>query len=144
MRLVALLAALLLAGCAGPGAPAVDPYAERAPEGTDAHEVVVHHQQVFESPPFGTPATPIHARITWNASHALDAWIATGDQCTAYGTRGFAPTAQMLNTTGGVLSADLPAGVSHCFIVDNADFALGAAAAGPDANLSYRLDVWRR
>lgn len=142
MRTLALVAlCLILAGCATPPA---DPYASRAPDGSDTHTVAIPHQQVFSSPPFGVPGRPIHARVTWNATQRLDAWIAAGAQCQAYGTRGFAPAAAMLDSTGGVIAADLPEGVAHCFIVDNTDFGGGQSPAGPDASMTYTLDVWMR
>lgn len=130
--------ALLLAGCAS--APQ-DPYAGRKPEGSQTQSIVVPRQQLAH-PTFGAHA-PAHARVTWNASLPLDAWIADEGNCTRYGTRQFHPAAAMLNSTGGVMSADLPAG-TDCLILDNTDYAEGRAPAGPDVAVSYTIDVWLR
>ncbi|GEM_PF-5101478 len=140
MKALLVAAALLLAGCA---APPRDPYAGRAPAGTQTQTLVVPRQQ-FAHPTFGAPS-PVHARVTWNSSQRIDAWI-TGDfehDCAGYGLRTFHPAAAMLNSTGGVLEADLPAG-TDCLILDNADFAGGQAPAGPDATVSFTIDVWVR
>lgn len=140
MRLAALFLVALLAGCA---APKPDPYAGVPPAGVTSERVAIAHEQVFSSPPFGTPNRAVHARVFWNATpHAVDAWLAAGDQCQAYGTHAFHPVASLLNSTGGVLEADLPAGVSNCLLVDNTDYAEGRAPAGADVQLEYAIQVW--
>jgi hypothetical protein len=139
VRLALALALALVAGCAAP-AP-VDPYA-RAPDGTDAHAVTIPREQVFSSPPFGAQGHAAHVRVTWNATARVDAWIAAGAQCSAYGTHGFAPLASLLNSTGGAMDADLPTNESGCFLVDNADFAMGQAPAGPDVDMGYAVSLW--
>jgi hypothetical protein len=137
VKAAALALALLLAGCA-----AADPYA-RKPDGVQPGTLTLPHEQVAY-PTFGAQ-TPVHARVTWNATQRIDVWIAPdyAHACAQYGTRQFAPAAAMLNSTGGVLEADLPNG-TDCLVLDNTDFAEGRAPAGPDAVVNFTIEVWAR
>lgn len=131
-----LASALVLAsGCAAP---------ERGePDQSMADEWTLDPRS-FYLPAFEADG-PMHARATVRvlSGGPIDAFLASGAECSEYPTGTFEPLGRILSSTNGSVEADLPSGRA-CLVLDNHDAPPGTSPGNGTVRVSYRIELWRR
>lgn len=135
-RLPLLLLAAALAGCS---TTLTD-----LPPDESQEDVVRLERESFYVATFDVPRAS-HVRVTVNVTDGgpIDAFVASGDACGTFSSRGFEPVETLANVTDAVMDAEVAAGPA-CVPLDNAVLPYGEASPADEVEVSYRIEVWHR
>lgn len=135
MRLFALVAVLLLAGCASPP--------ERAPDDSSELPISLAADSFYVGQ--FTLEYDARVRVSVNVTEGgpVDVWIGYGATCSDWLTAAFQPVRTAFSVNETVLETSLPKGEA-CVPIDNTEYAPGTANSAAPVELVYRVDLFRR